>query len=68
MIGACRERNAAEKGFLYIKSHLKSLFSRSERGTRAMLFLALLGYILSAVIAATCRIKYGGLKIISGIR
>ncbi len=64
-----REKDAVEKAFSHLKPHLEPFFSRSEKGTRARLFLAILGYTLAAVIASRCGIKYNQvLKTISGIR
>ena len=58
-----------EKAFSHIKPHLEPFFSRSENGTRARLFLTVLGYILVAMIAEKCGISYNQvLKTISGIR
>ena len=52
-----------------MKPHLESFFSRSERGTRARLFLTILGYTMSAIIVAICGIPYDQvMKTISGIR
>ena len=58
-----------EKAFSHIKPHLEPFFSRSEGGTRARLFLTVLGYTLVAMIAEKCGISYNQvLKTISGIR
>ncbi|MCL4448025.1 MAG: hypothetical protein M0Z77_09635 [Thermoplasmatales archaeon] len=64
-----RENDAVEKAFSHLKPHLEPFFSRSERGTRARLFLVILGYTLVAVMASKCGIKYNeALKAASGIR
>ncbi len=58
-----------EKAFSYMKPHLEPFFSRTESGTRARLFLTMLGYTMVAIIAAKCDTTYNqALKIISGIR
>ena len=64
-----REKVVVEKAFSHIKPHLEPFFSSSENGTRARLFLTVLGYILVAMIAEKCGILYNHvLKTISGIR
>ena len=65
VLGIYREKDTVEKAF----SHLEPFFSRSEKGTRARLFLTVLGYTMVAMIAARCDIPYNQtLKVISGIR
>ena len=64
-----REKDVVEKAFSHVKPHLEPFFSRSERGTRARLFLTILGYTMAAIIAARCDIPYDRvMKTISGIR
>ena len=64
-----REKDIVEKAFSHIKPHLEPFFSRSENGTRARLFLTVLGYTLVAMMAERCGISYNQvLKTISGIR
>jgi transposase len=64
-----REKDVVEKAFSHIKSHLEPLFSISGGGTRAGLFLTVLGYTLVAMIAEKCGISHSQvLKTISGIR
>jgi transposase len=64
-----REKDAVEKSFSHIKPHLEPFFSRSEEGTRARMFLTVLGYTLLAIIAEKCRISYNqALNTISGMR
>ena len=64
-----REKDIVEKAFSHVKPHLDPFFSRSERGTRARLFLTILGYTMAAIIAARCGIPYDWvIKTISGIR
>ena len=48
---------------------LESFFSRTEEGTRARLFLTILGYTMIAIMAAECNVTYNQvLETISGIR
>ena len=64
-----REKDTVEKAFSHLKPHLEPFFSRSENGTRARLFLTVLGYTMVAMMASKCDIPYSqALKIISGIR
>ena len=64
-----REKDTVEKAFSHLKPHLEPFFSRSESGTRARLFLTVLGYTMVAIIAAKCDISYNqALKVMSGIR
>ena len=63
-----REKDIVEKAFSHI-NYFEPFFSRSEGGTRARLFLTVLGYTLVAIIAERCGIPYNQvLKTISGIR
>ena len=64
-----REKDTVEKEFSHLKPHLVPFFSRSEGGTRARLFLAVLGYTMVAIIAEKCGISYNqALNTMSGIR
>ena len=64
-----RGKDLVEKAFSHVKPHLEPFFSRTEAGTRARLFLTILGYTLVAIIAAKCNITYNqAVNIISGIR
>ena len=64
-----KEKDKVEKAFSHLKPYLEPFFSMSENGTRARLFLTVLGYTMVAIIAARCDIPYNqALKIISGIR
>jgi len=64
-----REKDAVDKAFSHIKPHLEPFFSRSEGGTRARLFITMLGYTFVAIIAEKCGISYNqALNTISGIR
>ena len=53
-----REKRIVEKVFSRVKPYLGPFYSRSERGTRARLFLTMLGYTMTAIIAARCDIPY----------
>jgi transposase len=64
-----REKDTVEKAFSHLKPHLEPFFSRSENGTRARLFLTVLGYTMVAMMAAKCNVTYNRvLETISGIR
>ena len=69
LLRICREKDTVEKAFSHLKPHLEPFFSRSESGTRARLFLTVLGYTMVTMIAARCSISYSqALKTTSGIR
>ena len=64
-----RDKDRVEKAFAHLKPHLEPFFSRSEEGTRARLFLAVLGYTMVAIIANVCGITYNqALETLAGIR
>jgi transposase len=64
-----REKDAVEKAFSHIKPHLEPFFSRTKGGTRARLFLTVLGYSMVVIIAEKYGISYNQvLNTISGIR
>ena len=64
-----REKDVVEKAFSHVKPHLEPFFSRTEEGTRARLFLTILGYTMIAIMAAKCNVTYNRvLETISGIR
>ena len=64
-----REKDTVEKAFSHIKLHLEPFYSRSENGTRARLFLAVLRYTMVAIIAEKCGRSYNqALNTMSGIR
>ena len=63
-----KEKDTVEKALSHLKPHLEPFFSRSENGTRARLFLTVLGYTMVAMMASKCDILYNqALKIISWI-
>ena len=64
-----RDKDRVEKAFSHLKPHLEPFFSRSEEGTRARLFLAVLGYTMVAIIASVCGLTYNQtLETLSGMR
>ncbi len=64
-----RDKDRVEKVFAHLKPHLEPFFSRSEEGTRARLFLAILGYTMVSIAAHRCGITYNqALETLSGIR
>ena len=64
-----KEKDVVEKAFSHVKPHLEPFFSRTEEGTRARLFLTILGYTMIAIMAAKCNTPYNRvLETISGIR
>ena len=64
-----RDKDRVEKAFSHLKPHLEPFFSRTEEGTRARLFLAILGYTMIAIIAEKCGTTYNqALDTLSGIR
>ncbi len=64
-----RGKGTVEKAFSHLKHHLEPFFSRSEGGTRARLFLTVIGHTTVAIIAAKCGISYNqALKTMSGMR
>ena len=64
-----RQKDVVEKAFMHSKPSMEPLYARSERGTRARIFLSTLGYSILAMIASrsgfTCQQTE---KIISGIK
>lgn len=62
------EKDAVEKSFSHIKPHIE-VFSRTEEGKRARMFLTVLGYTLIAIISFKLGIPYNqALNTISGMR
>ena len=56
-------------GNSHLKNLLEPFFSRTEEGTRARLFLTILGYTMIAIMAVKCNATYNQvLETISGIR
>ncbi|MCL4480307.1 MAG: transposase, partial [Candidatus Thermoplasmatota archaeon] len=47
-----RQKDVVEKAFMHSKQCMQPLHSRSERGTRARMFLSILGYSIMAMIAS----------------
>ena len=64
-----RQKDVVEKAFSHVKPHLEPFFARTEEGTRARLFLTILGYTFAAIIAGRCDITYeNAMKTMAGIR
>ena len=64
-----RGKDLVENAFSHVKPHLEPFFSRTEAGTRARLFLTVLGYTMVAIVASKCGTSYNrALKTMSGIR
>jgi len=62
------EKDAVEKSFLHIKPHIE-VFSRTEEGTRARIFLTVLGNTPFVIISFKLGISYNqALNPISGMR
>ena len=64
-----RQKDVVEKAFMHSKQCMQPLHARSERGTRARMFLSILGYSIMAMIASRSGFTYQQAeKIISGIK
>ena len=64
-----RQKDVVEKAFMHSKPCMEPLYARSERGTRARIFLSILGYSIMAMIASRSGFTYKQAeKIISGIK
>ncbi|MCL5439624.1 MAG: IS1634 family transposase [Candidatus Thermoplasmatota archaeon] len=64
-----RQKDVVEKAFMHSKQCMQPLYARSERGTRARMFLSILGYSIMAMIASRSGFTYQQTeKIISGIK
>jgi transposase len=64
-----RQKDVVEKAFMHSKPSMEPLHARSERGTRARMFLSILGYTIMAMIASRSGFTYQQTeKIISGIK
>ena len=64
-----RQKDVVEKEFMHSKQCMQPLHARSERGTRARMFLSILGYSILAMIASRSGFTYQQTeKIISGIK
>ena len=64
-----RQKDVVEKSFMHSKLCMQSLHARSERGTRARMFLSILGYSILAMIASRSGFTYQQAeKIMSGIK
>ena len=64
-----REKDVVEKAFMHSKPGMEPLYARTERGTRARIFLSILGYSMMRMIAHRCELSYAETeRILSGIR
>ena len=64
-----RQKDVVGKAFMHSKQCMQPLHARSERGTRARMFLSILGYSILAMIASRSGFTYQQAeKIISGIK
>ncbi len=64
-----RQKDAVEKAFMNSKPSMEPLYARSERGTRARMFLSILGNSIMAMIASRSGSTYQQTKEnISGIK
>ena len=64
-----RQKDVVEKAFMHSKPSMEPLYARTERGTRARMFLSILGYSIMAMIASRSGFTYQQTgKIISGIK
>ena len=64
-----REKDVVEKAFMHSKAAMEPLYSRTETGTRARIFLSILEYTMIRMIANRCDLSYAEtVKIISGIK
>ena len=53
-----RQKDVVEKAFMHSKQCMQPLYARSERGTRARMFLSILGYSIMAMIASRSGFTY----------
>ena len=53
-----RRKDVVEKAFMHSKSAMEPLYARTEDGTRAKVFLSILGYAIMAMIAYRCGLTY----------
>ena len=64
-----RQKDVVEKAFMHSKPCMEPLYARSERGTRARMFLSIFGYSILAMIASKSGMTYQQTeKILSGIK
>ena len=64
-----RQKDVVEKAFMHSKQCMQPLHARTEIGTRARMFLSILGYSIMAMIASRSGFTYQQTeKIISGIK
>ena len=64
-----RQKDVVEKAFMHSKSNMEPLYARTERGTRARVFLSVLTYAIIAMMAHRCGKTYDEtVEILSGIK
>ena len=69
MLKIYRRKDVVEKAFMRSKSVMEPLYAHTEGGTRARVFLSILGYAVMAMIAFRCDMTYSkALETMKGIR
>ena len=64
-----RKKDVVEKAFMHSKYIMEPLYAHSEVGTRAKVFLSILGYAIIAMIANKCEMTYNTtLETMKGIK
>lgn len=64
-----REKDVVEKAFMHSRPSMEPLHARTGEGTRARIFLSILGYSMMRMIAHGCELSYAETeRILSGIR
>ena len=64
-----RRKDVVEKAFMHSKSVMEPLYARTGEGSRARVFLSILGYTIMAMIAYRCGLTYNRtLETIRGIK
>ena len=69
MLKIYRRKDVVEKAFMRSKSVMEPLYAHTEGGTRARVFLSILGYAVMAMIAYRCGLTYSkAMETMKGIR
>lgn len=64
-----REKDVVEKVFMHSRPSMQPVYARTEEGTRARIFLSILGYAMMRMIAHRCNLSYAVTeRILSGIK
>ncbi|QRF76018.1 Transposase [Thermoplasmatales archaeon] len=64
-----REKDVVEKAFMHSRPSMQPVYARTEEGTRARIFLSILGYSMMRMIAHRCDLSYEETeRILSGIK